>query len=196
MGTILTKIMRQDASNDLMLVDGPQSTVPHMDYVQDFQMDSSDDITSSNAQYGLLPDGSRRIGGGNRQKQCKMCRKWIDLGNSESGDNALINQEGKSRCLATVHENKLEQERRAAAVVLENLHQTASLSPCTPYRPKQFPPSPCLSLSPLLFVSESSLSMQVVIISNVFLFFMCLPSRKVDKHTRGRVSWHPAGMGR
>ncbi|KIM81608.1 hypothetical protein PILCRDRAFT_8649 [Piloderma croceum F 1598] len=98
MGTVLTKITCLDTSDDPMLVDGSQSTVPHMDDVQDFQMDSSDNVTSSNAQYGLLTDGSRRIGGGNR------------------GDNALINHEGKSRCLATVHENKLEQERRAAAV--------------------------------------------------------------------------------
>jgi hypothetical protein len=159
MGTVSTKITRQDASDDPMLVDGPQSTVPHMDDVQDFQMDSSDNVTSSYALYGLLHDGSRRIGGGNRQKQCKTCRKWIDLGNSDSGDLALINHEGKSRCLATVHENKLEPERRAAAVVLENLHQTASLSPRTLYRPKQFPPSPRSPLSPLSFVSGSSLSM-------------------------------------
>ena len=156
----------------------------------------SDNVTSSNAQYGLFPDGSRRIGGANRQKQCKMCRKWIDLGNSKSSDNALINHEGKSCRPATVHENKLEQERHAVAVVLENLGQTTSLSLCMPYRPKQFPPSPCLPLSPLSFVSGSSLSMWVVIISNVFLFFMCLPSWKIDKHTHGWVSWHPAGMGR
>ena len=159
MGTVLTKITRQNASNDSMLVDGPQSAVPHSDDVQDFPMDSRDDVTGSDAQYELLPDGSRRICGGNRQKQCKTCWKWIDLGNSKSGDNALVNHEGKSRCLATVHENKLEEERHAAAVVLEDLHQTASLSPQTPYRSKRFPPSPHSPLSPLSFVSGSSLLM-------------------------------------
>src|SRR5882762_8456724 len=100
-------------------------------------MDSSDDVTGYDTQYEHLPDRSRRICGGNRQKRCKMCQKWIDLGNSESGDNALVNHKGKRRCLVAVHNNKVEEERCTAAAALKNIRQTASLSPRTPYTKPQ-----------------------------------------------------------
>jgi hypothetical protein len=60
---------------------------------------------------------------------------FLALGDSENSDNGLVNHEGKSRCLAVVHDNKVEEEWRAAAVVLDNLRQTTSLSLRTPYRP-------------------------------------------------------------
>jgi hypothetical protein len=137
-------------------------TVPNLLYpddVKDFQMYSSDDVPGSDTLRKLHLDGSSRIGGGNRQKQCKTCRKWIDLGDSENSDNGLVNHEGKSRCLAAVHDNKVEGEWCAAAVVLNNLRRTTSLSLRTPYRPPRFPPSPYSPLSPLPFISTALSSM-------------------------------------
>jgi hypothetical protein len=78
----------------------------------------------------------------NRQKQCKMYQKLIDLRNSETGDSGLVNHGGKRRCLATVRNNELEEERRAAAASLEDLRQNASLSPRTPFRPLRISSSP------------------------------------------------------
>jgi len=137
MGVILTKLTRQNTPDDSMLVDDSQSAVPHSDDMQDFQMDSCDDITTWDAPYELFSDGSRRISGGHRHKQCMTCLKWIDLGNSESGEAALVNHEGKRRCLVTVHDNRLEENRRAAAAALEDLRQSPSLSRHTPYRPRR-----------------------------------------------------------
>ena len=117
-------------------------TVPNLLYpddMEDFQMYSSDDVPSSDTLQKLRLDGSSRIGGGNRQKQCKTCQKCIDLGDSENGDNRLVNHEGKSRCLAAVHDNMAEEEWCAAAVALDNLCQTTSLSLRTPYRLPRFP---------------------------------------------------------
>lgn len=137
MGAIVTKLARQNASNDFMLVDDPRSATPPLLEVQDALMASTDDNTGFEAFYEILPDGSRRSGGGHREKQCTTCNKWIDLGEAETGETALTNHEGKRRCLATVHNNKLEEERHASAAALDDLRQTASLSPRTPYRPKQ-----------------------------------------------------------
>lgn len=157
MGTILTKMTRLDASTDLMLVDDSGSPpLPSYD-VQDFVRTSSDGIASLEVRYQLLPDGSRRTSRGHREKQCLTCLRWIDLGDTASGDAALVNHEGKRRCLATVHANMLEAERRAEATALDGLRQTASWSPHTPYQPQRsylpYPP-----LSPLSFVSGSLLS--------------------------------------
>lgn len=156
MGAVLAKITRQDASNDSMLVDDPRFSTPVLDDVQGFLTASSNDFTTFDAPYEPLPDGSRKRSGGHRQKQCMTCHKWIDLGSSESGEAGLVNHEGKRRCLATVRENILEEERRIAAAALDHLRQTASLSPHTPYRPERFPSSPYSLLSPLSFVSGNS----------------------------------------
>jgi len=152
MGAFLAKMTRLNASNDSMLVDNPRFATLLPDDVQDFLMASSDDFTPFDAPYELLPDGSRKRSGGHREKQCMTCHKWIDLGSSDSGEAGLVNHEGKRRCLSTVRQNILEEERRTAAAALDYLHQTTSLSPHTPYRPKQFPSSSHSPLSPLSFV--------------------------------------------
>ena len=64
-------------------------------------MASTNDITSVEAWYEILPDGSRRTRGGHLEKQCTISNKWI-----ETGETVLINHEGKRRCLATVHDNQ------------------------------------------------------------------------------------------
>ena len=153
MGTILTKITRQDTSNDSMLVDETQSTILHPYDVQDSPMASSDDFLSPTASYRLLPDGTRRISGGHREKQCPTCHKWIDLGLAETGEVGLTNHDGKTQCLSTVRENRLEDERRAANVALDDLRQSASLTPQTPYQPNRFPSLLCSPISPFSFGS-------------------------------------------
>jgi hypothetical protein len=157
MGNILAHNTRQDASNDAMLVDEPRSAVKHPRDLQDFPMSADGQLTGPNDLYELLPDGSRRASGGHREKQCQTCLKWIDLGNTESGEVALANHEGKKCCMATVHANKLEGERLAAAAAVDDLRRTASVSPRTPYQPgAQLLSSPYSLLSPLSFVSGRS----------------------------------------
>ena len=57
-------------------------------------------------------------------------------------------------------------------------------------------------LHPILRYSPSRLFLEVhywceyLLWVMYFLFVMDLPSRKVDRHTRGRMSWRPASMGR
>jgi hypothetical protein len=167
MGVILMKLTRQNTSKDSMLVDDSQSAVPHLDDAQDFLMYSHDDLTTWDAPYELLADGSRRISGGHRHKQCMTCLKWIDLGNSDSGEAALVNHEGRRRCLATVHDNKLEETRHAATAALADLRQSASLSPHSPYRPPRIS-SPAY-YSPLSPLSNNSSSMYVFLYTHTTL---------------------------
>ena len=51
MGAIVTKLLRQNASNDSMLVDGPRSATLPLLEAQDALMASTNDITSVEALY-------------------------------------------------------------------------------------------------------------------------------------------------
>src|SRR5258708_4369195 len=108
MGSVLTKITRQNASDELAFADQTRSTTPPLYDAEDILMDSSDDLMSSDTLYDTLSDGSRKLSGGHREKKCMTCGEWIRLGNVDTGQGALINHEGKARCLATAHRNKLE----------------------------------------------------------------------------------------
>jgi hypothetical protein len=118
MGNALAKLTRQDASNeavnDSMLVDDTELEQPSPSLNDDFPMaldDEQADITLDN---DLLDDRSRWNANGNREKQCLTCGDWIDLGKALTGENALVNHEGKRRCLAKVESNAQKRELEAA----------------------------------------------------------------------------------
>src|ERR1700734_2017079 len=90
MGNALAKLTPQNESDDSILVDEPDSAMnPPPNDQDDLLTPFSDIAMEYDEPYELLNDGPRRKAGGNREKQCKTCRKWIGLGNVEAGANVL-----------------------------------------------------------------------------------------------------------
>lgn len=122
----------------------------------DFAMhsDNESDVFTSND--GLLHDRSRWNSNGHREKQCGTCGDWIDLGKGKSGETALRKHEGKRRCLAKVESNRVKLEAEAASAALEDLRQSVSLSPQTPYHPRGVGSHPSIPLgSPFSLTSPT-----------------------------------------
>ena len=143
MGNALAKLTRQNASDDSILVNEPDSAMnPPPNDQDDLSTPFSDIAMEYDEPYELLNDGSRRKAGGNREKQCKTCREWIGLGNVEAGENALKNHEGKRRCLASV-----------AKAALEDLRRSETISLSTPYHHRKFTASPYSPMLALSFVA-------------------------------------------
>ena len=46
-----------------------------------------------------LDDGSRTIGGGNREMECDRCGKWISLGRAKTGRKSLDHHQSGSKCI-------------------------------------------------------------------------------------------------
>ena len=157
MGNALAKLTRQNASDDSILVNEPDSAMnPPPNDQDDLLTPFSDIAMEYDEPYELLNDGSRRKAGGNRERQCKTCREWIGLGNVEAGENALKNHQGKRRCLARVARNLEQHENGIANAALEDLRRSGTISPSTPYHHRKFTASPYSPLSALSFVSGTS----------------------------------------
>jgi hypothetical protein len=97
MGNNLGKMSRQIASNDSMDIDNQfyNETAEHD--AHDVNASQYQDLPTPQPSYIILEDGSRRCQGRNREKMCRSCGEWIDLGSSERGDAALVNHEGRNK---------------------------------------------------------------------------------------------------
>ena len=96
-----TQNARLDALDDAMLVDNtPFSSPGGYDALENA-------YSPSEFRNNLLDDGSQRKSDGHQERQCMTCGEWIDLGKVDTGENGLVNHEGKRRCLAKVKSNKL-----------------------------------------------------------------------------------------
>jgi hypothetical protein len=155
MGNVWTKITRQDASDDAMIVDDQQYPVFPAYHTPDYPTACNEIYGEDPVSYELLNDGSRRKAGENREKMRSTCGEWIDLGNVETGEMALTNHEGKKRCLAKVESNKKELELRITAAALEDLRQNGTVFPRTPRHSQPFK-SPMYSPTPQSFFSAGS----------------------------------------
>jgi hypothetical protein len=155
MGNVWAKTTRPDASDDAMITNGEQYSIPLPDE-HDFPMAFEDKYRGNATSHELLDDGSRRAAGRNREKKCSTCSEWIDLGNVESGEMVLTNHEGKRRCLAKVKSNKQELELHMTEAALEDIQQSGTVSPRTPHHPKPFTYSLSSPLTPLSSFSTSS----------------------------------------
>jgi ferredoxin len=129
MGNTWTKNTRPESSDDVMLVDMPD--LPMLDGVDDIPQCSKTEKTISVSKIDLLNDGSRWNGNCHREKQCTTCGDWIDLGKADTGEAALIDHEGKRRCLAKLERNKEIQESAASEEALDDLRGSGTVSPHT-----------------------------------------------------------------
>jgi hypothetical protein len=129
MANIWTKNMQPESLDDVMLVDMPDFLM--LDGVDDIPQRSKTEKTISVSQTDLLNDGSRWNGNGHQEKQCTTSGDWIDLGKVDTGEAALINHEGKRRCLAKLERNKQIQESAAAEEALDDLRWSGTVSPHT-----------------------------------------------------------------
>jgi hypothetical protein len=154
MGNIWTKNTRPESPQEAMLVDEPD--FPALDSADQLPMHSDNKSTLQSN----LSDGSQWNCDGHREKQCMTCGDWIDLGKVDTGDIALVNHEGKKRCLARLRSNQETQEYNAAVAALDDLRKSGTVSPHTPRHSRQINP-PYTPLSPLSFVSGSVSSMSI-----------------------------------
>ena len=137
MGNNLGKMSRQIASNDSMDIDNQfyNETAEHD--AHDVNASQYQDLPTPQPSYIILEDGSRRCQGGNREKMCRSCGEWIDLGPSERGDAALVNHEGRKRCLANVKRENHRRSIQQAAAALEEVRRNG------PHVPMHFHQSEC-----------------------------------------------------
>lgn len=151
------KNTRPDAPDEAMLVDDTPLTSP--DRRDDYPGYFNDAYSPSDLRNDLLNDGSRWKSDGHRETQCMTCGDWIDLGKVDTGKNALVNHEGKRRCLAKVESNRLVRESAAAADALDDLRRSATFSPHTPRHPQRFTSMAYAPISPPSFIGGSGSSM-------------------------------------
>jgi hypothetical protein len=76
----------------------------------------------------------------------------------DTGEIALINHEGKRRCLAKVERRNQMQESIEAAEALEDLRRSVTFSPCTRRHSRRVTPLNYFPLTPLSNVSGSASS--------------------------------------
>jgi hypothetical protein len=83
---------------------------------------------------------------------CQMCGEWIDLGQTLSGDAALVSHEGKKHCLARVEAISWERVRQDTMGMHSWIRQSGIASSLTSND------TPNIPLSPLLLMKEAALS--------------------------------------
>jgi hypothetical protein len=159
MGNIWTKQTRLTTSNgstpvdDLDVIMTSHSTDEDQD---DFLMDTNNDSWDYDEPYELLPDGSRRKAGQNREKKCNTCGDWIDLGNVDTGEMALTNHQGRRRCLQKAKAKDLRLDQSATAAALNDIRCSGNILPRTPHNSNQFCSSPYTPISAMSFLSGTS----------------------------------------
>lgn len=156
MGGIWSDNTRPVVVDDAMLVDEPG--LPLLARVDDLPTHSDNRYSLLAFSNDLLNDGSRWKTDGHREKQCMTCGDWIDLGKVDTGEIALINHEGKRRCLAKVEKRNQMKESIEAADALEDLRRSVTVSPCTPHHSQRITPLNHFPLTPLSVVSSSASS--------------------------------------
>src|ERR1700733_4425047 len=156
MGGIWSTNTRPVVSDDAMLVDEPG--LPLLAHIDDLPTHSNNGYSHLAFSNDLLDDGSRWKTDGHREKQCMTCGDWIDLGKVDTGEIALINHEGKRRCLAKVERRNQMQESIEAAEALEDLRRSVTFSPCTRRHSRRVTPLNYFPLTPLSNFSGSASS--------------------------------------